>query len=87
MMNYQSFINSAQLISDVESTATTGDVEYPGTALEITDGQGKDLVHFVIDDKGEVHALFFARRENYRIPLDLLEKAIARARDVVKKAP
>jgi hypothetical protein len=84
-MNYQAFIQNARLIDDIVSNTTTGDLEYCGTALEIYDKDGKELFHFVLDDKGEPQALFFSSTEHYRIPIALLEKIIATATRVVTR--
>jgi hypothetical protein len=84
-MTYSSLIKSARLVSSIESNTSTGDLEYPGTALEIADDHGEDLFHVVIDETGDLQVLFFANRENYRMRLDLLEKILERARETVKK--
>jgi len=83
-MDYSSFIREAKLIDDVESTTTTGDIEYQGTALEIYDPQGKELFHIVVDDEGKKQVLFLENQNKYRIPLELMERIITRAREVVK---
>jgi hypothetical protein len=83
MSKYLELIERARLVTSPESCTTTGDVEYPGTALEIADQDGNDLFHIVIDSKGRRQVLFFALKENYRLPLDLLEQIIARAKDSV----
>jgi hypothetical protein len=83
-MDYQSLIERARLIKSIESTATTGDVAYSGTALEITDENGEDLFHFVVDSKGDLQALFFSHAENYRMSMSDLEKIILKAKETVK---
>ena len=83
MSRYLELIERARLVDSVESCTTTGDVGYPGTALEITDLDGKDLFHIVVDDRGKRQVLFFAAQENYRMPLEVLEQIIARAREAV----
>jgi len=80
---YLELIERARLVDRVESCTTTGDVEYPGTALEIADVDGKDLFHIVVDGKGQRHVLFFAAQENYRMPLEVLERILAVAREAV----
>lgn len=85
-MSYDSLIKEARLVNKVESTTTTGDVEYAGTALEIYDEQGRDMFHIIVDTHGERQILFFAREENYRMPLKLMEEILSKAREVVKKA-
>ena len=84
-MSYDSLIKKARLVNKIESTTTTGDVEYGGTALEICDEEGKDMFHIIIDIHGERQILFFAREGNYRLPLKLMEEIITNAREVVKK--
>lgn len=84
-MNYDSFIQNARLIDEIESNTSTGDLEYKGTALEVCDKDGKELFHVVVDDKGRSQFLFFASKEHYRMPTELLEKIIAAARQLVKK--
>lgn len=84
MKSYLEFIEQTRLVAEVESCTTTGDVEYPGTALEIADQYGKDLFHVVVDSKGQRQVMFFAVKEDYRLPLEVLEKIIARAKEVVE---
>jgi hypothetical protein len=80
---YLELVERARLVDDVKSCTTTGDVEYPGTALEVTDGDGKDLFHIVVDGKGQRQVLFFAAEENYRVSLEVIERILARARETV----
>ena len=83
MSSYLEFIERARLVETVESCLTTGDVEYPGTALEVTDRSGEDLFHVVVDSKGRRQVLIFAAHAHYRLPLELLEECLARAREAV----
>ncbi len=85
MTNYLGFIEQAHLVRDVSSTVTTGDLEYPGTALEIEDSEDGELFHVVVDSKGEQQVLFFSHDANYRIPVRLLERILLMARDTVQK--
>jgi hypothetical protein len=84
-MSYDSLIKEARLVNKIESTTTTGDVEYDGTALEICDERGEDMFHIIVDMQGERQILFFAREENYRLPLKLMEEIISKAHEVVRK--
>ncbi len=85
MRTYLEFIEQAQLVGDVTTTLTTGDLEYPGTALEIDGSDGEELFHVVIDSKGEQQLLFFSHGDNYRIPLCLMEQILVAAREKVRK--
>jgi hypothetical protein len=58
IMSYDSIIKKARLLREVKSTLTTGDLEYPGTALEVYDEQGNEMFHVVIDMEGEIQILF-----------------------------
>jgi hypothetical protein len=84
-MGYKETIGHARLIDDVDSTLTTGDIEYDGTALEIGDKNGTELFHVVIDDAGDTQILFFASEENYRIPVKLMERILNRAKETVRR--
>ena len=84
-MSYDSLIKKARLVNKIESTTTTGDLEYAGTALEICDEQGEDMFHIIVDMQGERQILFFAREESYRLPLKLMEEILSKAREVVRK--
>ena len=85
MKSYLGTIEQTRLIADVQTCTTTGDVEYPGTALEVTDQEGNELFHVVVDGTGERQVMFFAAEDDYRLPLEVLERIIARARDVVHR--
>ncbi len=84
-MNYESFIQQTKLINEIESASTTGDTDYDGTALEISEKNGEELFHVVVDKKGEMQMLFFATDQSYRIPIELMEKIIYKARQIVNK--
>ena len=84
MRSYLESIEQTRLVANLQSCTTTGDVDYPGTALEITDQDGNDLFHVVVDGKGEQQVMFFATKDNYRLPLEILERIIARAKEVVQ---
>lgn len=84
-MGYIEVIRHARLIDDVDSVMTTGDVEYSGTALEISDKNGIELFHVVIDDAGDTQVMFFASDAPYRIPVGLFERILIRAKETVRK--
>lgn len=84
-MSYKSYIENAKLINEIDSTSTTGDTEYDGTAFEISEKDGDELFHIVIDKDGELQVLFFSSDYNYRIPLEIMEKIFCNARQIVKK--
>lgn len=50
---YSEFIESAPLVEHIDTIVTTGDAEYPGTALEVCDQDGRELFHVVVDLTGE----------------------------------
>jgi len=83
MSRYLEWIEQARLVDVVKSTSTTGDVEYPGTALEVADVDGRELFHVVVDASGRRQVLFLATPDNYRLPLELVERALAGAKEVV----
>jgi hypothetical protein len=83
-MKYIEFIEGARLIRDVESCATTGDLDYPGTALEVREPGGKEVLHVVVDASGEQQVLFMSSPQAFRIPLSLLEEILSRAKEVVR---
>lgn len=83
MTSYLDLITQARLIDRVESCTTTGDVEYPGTALEVTDPDGADLFHVIVDQSGQRQVLLFAAKESYRLPLEVVEQMIAKAKETV----
>jgi hypothetical protein len=86
-VSYVAFIEKARLIDEVESCTTTGDGDYPGTALEISDRDGRELFHVVLDGRGRRQVLLLASQEHVRIPLDVMEKILASARELVTPAP
>jgi len=85
MSRYIKIIEEARLIKDVSTCTTTGDVEYPGTALEVSDENERELFHVVVDKSGERQVLIFSADEDYRLSLELLEKIIAKAKEEVRK--
>jgi hypothetical protein len=84
MTNYSSFIEGAELFEHVRAVVTTGDVSYPGTAMEVQNDAGQELFHIVVDSSGTRQVLFLSHQAHYRITLDKLEEIIARAKEVVK---
>jgi hypothetical protein len=84
MRSYMEFIEGVRLINDFEVTITTGDIEYPGNAMEVCEQNGKELFHVVVDSAGEVQVLFLAQKEHYRISLSQMEKIIEKAKDVIR---
>ena len=85
MRSYSEIIASARLITDVKTESTSGDLEYSGTALEVGDQDGVELFHVVVDEKGERQLLFFSSERDYRMPLELLERLLSRAKKVVRE--
>jgi hypothetical protein len=83
MKKYSEFIESAPLIEHIDTVVTTGDAEYPGTALEVWDQDGRELFHVVVDLTGEKHILFLTG--NYRLPLAALEEILAKAKVEVRR--
>lgn len=83
MKKYLDFIEETRLISEIESCTTTGDLDYPGTALEIRDKDDNELFHIVTDSTSERQIIFFAQDKNFRIPLNLMEKIIKKAKEIV----
>lgn len=82
MKPYIDFIESTPIIDRVEAVVTTGDPEYPGTALEVWEPNGRELFHVVVNSAGERHILFLAG--NYRLTLTQLEEIIAKAKEEVR---
>lgn len=83
MKRYSETIGEARVVRDIQSCVTTGDLEYSGTALEISDDAGAELFHIVVDSSGERHILFFPSSAGYRIPVDVMERVLAKAKDLV----
>jgi hypothetical protein len=75
-MTYIDFIEKTHLLDSFESTLTTGDLEYNGTALEISEKGKGELFHIVLDKNGNRQILFFSNVEDYRMSLDELERLI-----------
>jgi len=53
MTTYMQRIEATPIVKDVEVTLTTGDLDYDGTALEVSDESGNELFHVVVDSNGE----------------------------------
>lgn len=83
-MRYIEMIEGSHLVRWVDAVTTTGDVDYPGTAMEICDEQGTELFHVVVDSSGEKQVLFLAHPSNYRMPLAQLEEIVAAAKEKVR---
>jgi hypothetical protein len=83
-MNYKTFINEAQLIKKPHFIITTGDPDYPGTALEVFDNDENEIFHFVVNQKGEKQLLFFGNKKNFRLSIEDMEFLINNAREKVK---
>lgn len=83
MKRYSNLIEGTRLVRNVQSCTTTGDLEYSGTALEIADDAGNELFHVVVDAAGERQILFFPSADGFRIPMDLMERILSRAKDAV----
>jgi hypothetical protein len=83
MKRYSDTIAETRLVREVQSCTTTGDLEYSGTALEISDEAGTELFHVVVDTNGERQLLFFPSSDGYRMPVDVMERILAKAKDVV----
>ena len=86
-MNYQQIIARAKLFGDLSYEITTGDADYPGTALEVSDKSGVEILHIVLGDGGELQFLFFPISENFRIPVSVMDEMISKAKEVVKNTP
>ena len=84
-MKYNDYINSIQLIDDhIETTLTTGDVDYPGTALEVFIGKS-ELFNFIISEKGEHQVIVYSNDDfSYRISLNVFEKLLLIAKEIVR---
>ncbi|WP_169980127.1 hypothetical protein [Tautonia rosea] len=84
MSDYKTLIASTPLVREIESTTTTGDIDYDGTALEIAAINGDELFHVVVDENGESQFLFFRSEGNYRIPVAVMERIIEAAKQHVR---
>ncbi|MEW4569466.1 hypothetical protein AB1L88_16495 [Tautonia sp. JC769] len=84
MSDYKTLIASTPLVREIESTTTTGDLDYDGTALEIATIHGDELLHVVVDENGESQFLFFRSEGNYRIPVAVMERIIEAAKQHVR---
>ncbi len=84
MNDYTRFIEAAPLISQIESTTSSGDLNYQGTAMEVSTTDGDELFHVVVDGNGQIQFLFFRSEGNYRLPLDVMQRVIDSARQCVR---
>lgn len=84
MTSYSELIESIHLVSEVDTCVTTGDLDYPGTAMEVSEAKGEELFHVVVSAEGEHQLLVFAREQGFRLPLHLLERVLTRAREAVQ---
>ena len=84
MTSYMQKIEGTPLIADVDTTLTTGDLDYDGTALEVCDKSGNELFDVVVDSRGEKQLWFLPSDRGYRIPLELLERIVETAKQKVK---
>lgn len=87
MGDYLRFVEETRLLDAVDACVTSGDLEYPGTTLEVVGPDGQDLFHVVVDSTGQRQILFFASEENFRLPLDVMERILARAKELVVALP
>ena len=84
MRKYINTIMQARLVRTVDTCLTTGDLDYPGTAIEVRDNEGEELFHVVVDSTGERQVLFFPVGASYRLPLDVLERVLSSAKEKVR---
>jgi hypothetical protein len=82
--DYTRFIEAAPLISQIESTTSSGDLNYQGTAMEVSTTDGDELFHVVVDGNGQIQFLFFRSEGSYRLPLDVMQRVIDSARQCVR---
>jgi hypothetical protein len=82
---YLAFVERTRVVDRVEACVTGGDVEYPGLVVEICDPEGRELFHVIGDGKGGCQLLVFAAQDHFRLPLDVLEPLLARAKSVVAR--
>lgn len=87
-MNYSEHIKKARLITydEIEVVLTTGDPEYPGTALEVTMGDD-ELFHCVVDEDGTKQVMFYPQKSVYRLELSTLEAIVSSAKDKLRYIP
>ena len=84
-MNYTDFIRRTQFVKDdeLEVVLTTGDVDYSGTALEVT-CDNIELFHFVVDEDGVQQVVVFPQKSCYRMNLSTLDAIILAAKEEVR---
>lgn len=85
MTTFMQRIEGTPLVANVETTLTTGDLDYGGTALEVCDESGKELFQVVLDSNGHRHFRFFGSDGDYRISLELMEQIVETAKEKVNK--
>jgi hypothetical protein len=85
MATYAELIESTRLVARVEMTTTTGDISYDGTALEVSDENGNELFHIVVDSQGDRQLLVFGADGDFRLPLSLFEQILATAKQQVNQ--
>ena len=84
MNDYTKMIAATPLITEIESTTTSGDLDYRGTAMEVATSEGDELFHVVVDGSGQTQFLFFRSEGNYRLPLELMQRVIDAAQQCVR---
>lgn len=65
---------------------TTGDVDYPGTALEVYI-DNKELFDFVVDETGERQVIIYSNNALYRLSFHLFEAMVDCVNKNVKYIP
>jgi len=85
MKKYMNHIEETHFVAEVESSLTSGDLDYPGTALEIRELGGEELFHVVVTSNGEQQVLFYAQGQDYRLPLDLVAQILNTAKEKVTR--
>lgn len=86
-MKYTDFINSIPIADGkLSSTLTTGDVDYPGTALEVY-VEDKELFDFVVNEKGELQVIVYPNNASYRLSFSLFEEMVRLVSEKVKYIP
>lgn len=79
-------IEKARLYQAVDSTITTGDLDYEGTAMEVVSDCGEEIFHVVVDRDGQRQVLFFRSDFDFRLPLEVLEEVIQKAKREIQKS-
>ena len=84
MKSYMDFIEGTRLIDEIDAVVTTGDLDYPGTAMEIREAGGDELFHIVVDASGAMQVLFLPHGAGYRLPLSKIEAIIVKSKEEVR---